>query len=220
MPRLRPGSVRPVSPRRVTVAAERLPRWLAGFAERHGDVAVNGDAGEVRLVGSDGAQAWLQVPFPPLEPGDQDPRDALVAHVLRQRSVGVLLVRRRGHAVGVFAGTELVASKVGSSYVQGTTRAGGWSQQRFARRRANQAGAAFAAAAEAAHDVLIPRVAELDALVCGGDRIAVEAVLADPRLRPLAALRAGPFLAVPDPRLRILQGAPQLYRAVPVILNP
>ena len=36
-------------------------------------------------------------------------------------------------------GATLESSKVDSSYVQGTTKAGGWSQQRYARRRANQA---------------------------------------------------------------------------------
>ncbi len=93
-------------------------------------------------------------PFPPLAASGDDPRDALIAHVLVDRTVGVLLVRRGGYAVGVFAGRKLTTSKVGSSYVQGATSAGGWSQQRFARRRANQARAAFADAAEVAVRIL------------------------------------------------------------------
>ena len=40
--------------------------------------------------------------------------------------------------------------------MQGTTRAGGWSQKRFARRRENQAHAAFADAADTAARVLLP----------------------------------------------------------------
>ena len=75
-------------------------------------------------------------------------------HARRDRRVGVLLVRRAGFAVGVFEGATLVASKVDSTYVQGTTKAGGWSQQRYARRRANQASAAFAEAADVAVRVL------------------------------------------------------------------
>ena len=47
----------------------------------------------------------------------------------------------------------------------------------------------------------------LDALVCGGDRPAVEAVLSDPRLRGLAMLRVEPWLAVPDPRRAVLDQA-------------
>jgi len=206
--------------RRVTVPATRLARWLDGFVERHGATTASADPTEVRLVGADGARAWLAVPFPPLPVGDDDPRAVLVEHVTRVRTIGVLLVRRRAHAVGVFVGAELVASKVGSSYVQGTTRAGGWSQQRYARRRANQAQAAFADAAGTCARVLLPRATELDALICGGDRVAVDAVLADPRLAPLAALRQLPFLTVPDPRLRVLQATPEQFRAVTVTLDP
>lgn len=207
--------------REVSVAPERLPKWLAGFTERHGPTTATATAAEVQLVGADGARAWLAVPFPPLPvTADRDPRDALIAHAQRPRTVGVLLVRRGGHAVGVFAGTELVASKVDAAYVQGGTSAGGWSQQRYARRRANQARAAFAEAADTAVRILLPHTAALDALVCGGDRAAVAAVLANPRLRPIAELRAEPLLSVPDPRLRILQATPAQFRAVRIRLDP
>jgi hypothetical protein len=95
---------------------------------------------------------------------------------------------------------------VGSRHVQGRTAAGGWSQQRFARRRAGQAAVAWAAAADDAARVLLGQ--DLQALVAGGDRAAVEEVLADPRLASLRALRTGRLLAVPDPRLRVLQEVP------------
>ncbi|MFC4532706.1 acVLRF1 family peptidyl-tRNA hydrolase [Sphaerisporangium dianthi] len=50
----------------VSVAPERLERWLRGFAERHGtaEAVIAGDV--VRLRAADGALAELQVPFPPL----------------------------------------------------------------------------------------------------------------------------------------------------------
>ena len=206
----------------MSVPVERLARWLTGFAERHGATETEADATQVRLVGADGARAWLAVPFPPLPavaPGE-DPHAVLVAHAQRRRTVGVLLVRRRAHAVGIFAGTELIVSKVDSAYVQGTTRAGGWSQQRFARRRANQARAAFADAADTAVRILLPQSDHLDAVICGGDRAAVEAVLADPRLRALGDLRRDPFLSVPDPRLRVLSATPEQFRAVQIALDP
>jgi hypothetical protein len=203
-----------------------LARWLDGFAQRHGATTATADEAEVRLVGADGARAWLAVPFPPLPlpplplvSGD-DPGPALLAHVARARTVGVLLVRRRAHAVGIFVGDELIASKVDSSYVQGTTKAGGWSQQRYARRRANQAQAAFADAANTCARVLLPRAGDLDALICGGDRSAVDAVLADPRLARLIEHRRDPFLAGPDPRLRVLQATPEQFRAVSIELDP
>lgn len=206
--------------RRITVSFERLPRWLAGFTDRHGDTFASGDPTEVHLRGADGAQAWLEVPFPPLDAGDGDPRDRLVAHVGRERTVGVLLVRRGGHAAGIFAGTELIASKVDAGYVQGATKAGGWSQQRYARRRANQSRAAFAEASETAVRVLLAHLPQLDALVCGGDRAAVDEVLSDPRLMPLHALRTGPVLPVPDPRLPVLQAVGEQFRVVRVRLDP
>jgi len=217
-------SAGPVSVRRVSVPAERLAGSLDGFTERHGATVTGSDAAELRLTGADGARAWLEVPFPPLPAAASaagvDPREVLIAHATRPRTVGVLLVRRRAHAVGVFVGVDLVASKVDSAYVQGTTRAGGWSQQRFARRRANQARAAFADASDIAVRILLPRAAQLDGVVCGGDRTAVDAVLADPRLRALADLRRDPFLSVPDPRLRILQATPEQFRAVRIVLDP
>lgn len=191
------------------MGAERLARWLAGFAERHGTTATSATAEVVELVAADGARAWIDVPFPPLT-GD------LVEHVLRPRRVGVLLVRRGGYAAGVFDGAELVASKVGSAYVQGATKAGGWSQQRYARRRANQANAAFAEAADAAARVLAD--AQLDTLVAGGDREAVRAVLADRRLAHLEP--SGPWLTIKDPKLRVLAAMPEQFRAVRIRLDP
>lgn len=191
--------------------AARLRFWLAGFAERHSGAHAVTAPDVVTLTGADGARAWVEVPFPPLD-------GELCAHVERARRVGVLLVRRGGYAAGIFAGPELVASKVGSAYVQGATKAGGWSQQRYARRRANQSRAAFAEAADAAARILLGE--RLDAVVRGGDRGAVEAVLADPRLQPLRALVTGRLLAVPDPRLRVLQTAPEQFLAVRIALDP
>jgi hypothetical protein len=162
----------------------------------------------------------VQVPFPPLAFDVDEPVAALVEHVQRPRTVGVLLARRGGYAAGVFAGSELIASKVGSSYVQGTTKAGGWSQQRYARRRANQASAAFADAADVAARILLPRLDDLDAVVCGGDRFAVDAVLADVRLEPLRPLVTGGLLPVPDPRLKVLQATPEQFTSARIRLDP
>ena len=50
--------------------------------------------------------------------------------------------------MGVASGDRLTAHKVGTRYVQSRTAAGGWSQQRFARRRANQADGLVGAAVE------------------------------------------------------------------------
>jgi Actinobacteria/chloroflexi VLRF1 release factor len=158
----------------------------------------------------DGATAAFLPPWP----FDGDDLTALVDHALRPRTVALVLVRRGGFAMGVASGDTLEASKVGSRHVQGRTKAGGWSQQRYARRRAAQADTAFAAAAEAAVGVLLPCVAALEGLVTGGDRAGVSSVLSDQRLRALTALPQGPFLALPDPRRRVLEGAVRRSRAV------
>jgi hypothetical protein len=171
---------------------------------------------QVLLCYDDGTAVEVTVPFPPLL-AVAEPYGGLIEHVGRDRRLGLLLVRRRGYGVGVAVSGRLVESKVGSRYVQGKTKAGGWSQQRFANRRQGQAQAAFAAAADVAVRLLLPQLPGLDALVCGGDRRAVDAVLADPRLRALAALPTGRFLDVPDPRQAVLVRAAE--RALAVVLT-
>jgi hypothetical protein len=188
--------------RYVSVAPARLERWLSGFTERHGVTSYDVTPARLSASAEDGSLAEIDVPFGPLE--DLTPA-GLVAHVLADRRLGVLLVRRGGYGAGVFVGGELVDSKVGSRHVQGTTKAGGWSQQRFARRRDNQAREAFAAATEVAVRILAP--AKLDVLVCGGDRKAIDTVLEDPRLKDLVPLVRPPFLGVADPRQKVLEQA-------------
>jgi hypothetical protein len=207
--------------RHVVIAAERVQRWVDGFADRHGAISPEREADTLLITGADGARAWLSTPsFPgPIEFGP-GAVTSFVLHARRERRVGVLLVRKGGYAAGVFQGARLLTSKVGSSYVQGTTKAGGWSQQRYARRRANQTAAAFGVAADVAAKILLPEASTFEALVRGGDTAAVQAVLADPRLAPLAVLPTGPVLDVPDPRLKVLQATPERFRTVRIDLDP
>ena len=120
-------------------------------------------------------------------------------------------MRKGGFAVARMAGEQLVAHKVGQRHVQGRTKAGGQSQQRFARRRDKQAREAYEAAADHAVRVL-DRVVRTGPVVTGGDRPAVTEVLADPRLRGLTVVE--PWLAVPDPRRQVLDQALLDARAV------
>ncbi len=203
------------------VAPERFATWVSRFEERHGALEWSSAPTHVLITAADGASARCEPPFAPLLPlpAADDPAtalDGLSAHVLRERTVGVLLVRLGGYATGVFVGARLDRSKVGSRHVQGRSAAGGWSQQRFARRREAQGRVAFAAAAEVAARVLVPEVPRLEAVVVGGSRRAVDAVLADGRLAALRPLVTRPFLDVPDPRLAVLERTPQLFRAVPI----
>jgi hypothetical protein len=200
----------------VVVEAERLAGFLDRFGVRHGELACDADPLTVTVTAADGAVAACRVPFPPLRVDPGAPHGGLLAHVLTERRVGVLLVRRGGYAAGIFHGTRLVASKVGSRHVQGRSAAGGWSQQRFARRREGQARAALSAAAETVVATILPLAASLDAVVAGGDRSSCDHVLADPRLAPLRPLLAPDRLDVPDPRQRVLEATPAAFRAVRV----
>ncbi|XVQ82693.1 acVLRF1 family peptidyl-tRNA hydrolase [Microbispora siamensis] len=170
------------------------------------------DAGESGGGGDGGREGEFRLP---------PPAAALVAHVCRERTVGVLLARLGGHAAGVFTGARLVTGKVGSRQVHGRSAAGGWSQQRFARRRDKQSAEALRAAADVAARVFLPRLADLEAVVLGGDRRSIDEIRLDRRLAPLFALETGPFLTVPDPRLTVLEGTPALFRAVRIgLLDP
>lgn len=199
----------------VDVAPERLARWIGGFGERHGSVAHTVADGVLRLRAVDMAEAEI---LPPPGARIADDLDGFVATATAPRRIGLLLARKSAYAVGIAVGADLVASKVGSSYVQGRTAAGGWSQQRFARRRANQAKAAANSAADTVVSLLLPETETLATLVAGGDRRTIDTILADRRLEPVTALVDQRFLDVPEPRLAVLRDGVAAARAVRIRL--
>jgi hypothetical protein len=201
--------------RTLGVAPERLSRWLDGVAERHGafeDVLLEG--GAVHVTCADTTTVVLRAPF------DWTPGPALLstftAAARQPHRAAVLLVRRGRWAVGVFDGADLVVSKVDARQVQGRTAAGGWSQQRFARRRGHQTDAVVAHAVETAARVLLPHAGSVEALFTGGDRGLVDDALTDPRLSGLAARRREPALEVGEPTKAVLLETPKQFRAVQV----
>jgi hypothetical protein len=205
--------------RQLEVAPERLERWLAGFAARHGATSFAAEPDTVTVTAADGAVARCTVPFPPLPIDPDQPFGGLVDHAAVGRRVGVVLVRRGGYAAGVFDRDRLVTSKVGTRLVQGRTAAGGQSQRRFARRRQKQAREAFEEAADVVARVVVPLQESLEAVVVGGDRAAVAEVMRDHRLATLARLVVPPHLAVPDPRLAVLKSTPASFRSVRITLT-
>jgi hypothetical protein len=205
--------------RTVQVDAGRLARWCEGFAAQHGGpptVVRDGEA--LVLHGPDGETARILPPFP--LPADASDLDAVLSWCAATRRCAVLLLRRGGYACAALDGAKVTVSKVGTRYVQGRTAAGGWSQQRFARRRENQTDGLVTAAIETAVRVLpAPSSAhEFDWLVTGGDATLVAKALADPRLRRLADLPRGPHLAVGDPRSDVVRAVPDLIRRVRIQL--
>jgi hypothetical protein len=209
------------------------------FGARHGvtpevplAVAASRAAGEesVIFVAPDGAMARCHPPFPGYSEQigliAAESASAIAAHALADRAVGVLLVRLGGYAVGVFTGSppRLAGSKVGSRLVHGRSAAGGWSQQRFARRRDKQASEALSAAASAAAAVWGGWARggnrpDLDAVVLGGDKRAIAELRQDARLVPYLDLAVGRFLTVPDPKLAVLADSPRLFLAVRIWLT-
>jgi hypothetical protein len=189
----------------VFVPASRVARWVANFSEGHGGAELSVDDGRLSGLAQDGSTFRAALPFGAAYDGAPD-ADAFAGALDVPAGWGVLLVRKGGFAVARLEGERIAESKVGQRHVQGRTKAGGQSQQRFARRRDNQARQAYEAAA--GHAVRI--LAGLDptaALVVGGDRPAVEAVLEDPRLRAIADRVVDPWLPVPDPRRGVLEAA-------------
>ncbi len=201
----------------IVVTPERLPGWLERFGGRHGELSWVADAAVVTVSAADGATAVCTVPYPPLTVDESLPFGGLLDHAAADRRVGIVLVRRGGFAVGVAEGRRLTASKVGSKYVQGRTAAGGWSQQRYARRRAGQVAVLVEEVVVQAVRLLVG--ADLDAVVGGGDRLLLDAVRGDRRLAALAELWVARRLDVPDPRRDVLEKSVDQARSVHVIMK-
>jgi hypothetical protein len=212
----------------VAVPPGRLAGWLDRFEQRHPGPVWSTLEGQVVLVAADGARARIRLPadvdVPPAAAAPE-----LVSRAESFRDFGLVLVRRGGFAVGRVADAMLAGSRCGTRYVQGQTKAGGWSQQRFARRRANQADELVGAAAQAVRDVLgAPLRDQGFPLVGGGDRQLVGASLELagrelsgrlPGGRSLTDRLLPDHLDVPDPRRRVLEAAVDQARAVRITLN-
>lgn len=219
--------VRPVAGggRAVEVPPERLEGWFSRFGARHGGVVSTSVTPDLCLVTAvDGTEASAAPAlggkftrsgeqFSGLELGP------LLAYALVPRRIGLLLVRLGGHSMGIAQDGVVLVSTTDSRQVHGRNKAGGWSQQRFARRREGQARVALQAAADDAVRVLAARVGELDAVVLGGDRQALEALRGDRRLDDVFALASPRVLDVPEPRRAVLDEAAVRARAVEVVVR-
>ncbi len=232
--------------RTVTVPAARLARWVDGFAVRHGGAEAERTPDGFVLRGRDGERAEAVLPFLPWD-GSEVSSDcasmaaAALAHVSLPRRTVVLIVRRGGYACAVVetgpAAGQVIVSKVGSRYVQGRTAAGGWSQQRYARRRDKQASELVQAVADHAARLLRPALGEarrpggVDSsgslggswervwLVTGGDRALVGEVLADRRLEAVAGLTSWGHLPIGDPDRAVVAGLPERLTCVSLTLT-
>jgi hypothetical protein len=194
----------------VLVPPARWARWVENFERSHGPTTYAVGDGALRGAAEDGSTVLVRLPFGAAYDGPAEPV-ALGAAVTTPADWGVLLVRKGGFAVARVVGDEVTGSKVGQRHVQGRTKAGGQSQQRFARRRDNQARQAYEAAADHAARLLGDLTGPL---VTGGDHAAVDEVLADARLGGVDVV--APWLPVPDPRRSVLDQAVADARALQV----
>jgi hypothetical protein len=187
----------------VSLPAARTERWVANFESRHGPTVYDVRDGALMGTAADGSTFVARLPFATAYDGLAEPA-ALAAAVVTPQAWGLLLVRKGGFAVARMSGEAIARHKIGQRHVQGRTKAGGQSQQRFSRRRDNQARQAYEAAADHAARILGPMVGR-GPVITGGDHSAVDEVLGDPRLRQVAVV--GPWLPVPDPRRAVLDQA-------------
>ncbi len=185
----------------VSVPTERFERWVLNFQGRHGATGLGVADGALTGAAADGSTFTARLPFARRYDGLPDPA-GFRTEMAPPDDWGVLLVRKGGFAVARLHGDTFVESKVGQRHVQGRTKAGGQSQQRFARRRDNQARQAYEAAADHAARIL---GSLRGAVVTGGDHSAVDEVLSDARLKGLQVV--APWLAVPDPKRNVLEDA-------------
>ena len=110
-------------------------------------------------------------PFPQREALFLDGWDTAPLRELLSRPYryAVALVRLGRYAVGVYEGARLLASKTDTRLVHARHAAGGWSQQRFARRREQQARELFDTACSALAERIAPYKGTLDYLLLGGE---------------------------------------------------
>jgi hypothetical protein len=199
------------------IGRENVRKRLAPLEGSPGRTTYAG--GEARIEPEDGERLVARPPFGLAhERGYDVVRVApLLEEIAADRLVAALLVRLGGFAVGVFEGERLVASKVGSRFVKGRHKKGGSSANRFRRRREEQALVLVGEAARVATVVLDPWRDRVEFAALGGDRAAVDAVLAaEPGLGWLRERALDRFFTVPEPRLRVLERLPYDLYAVEV----
>lgn len=198
----------------VVVPPARFARWADNFTRRHGPAELSVERGALAATARDGSTFSARLPFDASYDGPADPV-AFAGAAVPPPQWGVLLARKGGFAIALLTRDRLVRHKIGQRHVQGRTKAGGQSQQRFARRRDNQARQAYAAASGHAADIL-GTDSDL-VVVTGGDRSAIREVLSDARLAGLRPTSL--WLAVPDPNRAVLDGAVEQARGLLVVVT-
>ncbi|MFC1952342.1 Vms1/Ankzf1 family peptidyl-tRNA hydrolase [Chloroflexota bacterium] len=121
--------------------------------------------------------------------------------------IGLVLVHLGSYAVGICHGEKLISSKVGTGLIHGRHKKGGSSQQRFQRRRENQANEFLDRVCLHSREQLEPHTQLVNYIAYGGPRQTV--LLLRKRCPFLQSFddRVLPLLNVPSLRQRVLETA-------------
>jgi len=110
-------------------------------------------------------------------------------------AIGVIVVHLGTYAVAYCQGERIITSKTGTGLVHGRHKKGGSSQQRFQRRRENQAREFLERVCVHAREQLEPQARSLDYVAFGGPR---HTVLSLKKQCPFLHSLEGPFLPLVD----------------------
>lgn len=202
------------------ISASRIVGWVNRFAGRNDGVNdLLAHPYRLELRAGDGTVATIEVPFGPMSIGNREPVEALVDHLAGIGLLGLILVRGGAHSIGTAKDGVVLSSSTDRAYLQGRTAAGGWSQQRYARRRGNQLTASLADAAQTAERVLLPMADRFGGLVLAGDAAALKRVMAEPGLKPLAQLASRTFGDIPEPRRAVLDVVAERSLVVRIVVR-
>ncbi len=119
--------------------------------------------------------------------------------------IELVLVHLGSYAVGFCEGDKLISSKVGTGLVHGRHKKGGSSQQRFQRRRENQAREFLERVCARIQEHLGPYIKDLDYLVYGGPRQTIISLKKQCPLLQSFEDRTLPLLDIPSPGQKVLE---------------
>lgn len=118
----------------------------------------------------------------------------------RDYKLALVLVRLGTYGIGVVAGERLVASKVGTGLVHAHHKKGGSSAQRYGLHREKQIESFITRVCGHIREIIEPRVKELDYVIYGGSRQALQVLKQGcPFLEKLESRARPPLLDIPDP---------------------
>ncbi|MFC1934411.1 Vms1/Ankzf1 family peptidyl-tRNA hydrolase [Chloroflexota bacterium] len=147
---------------------------------------------------------------PPFPLSDEDTFDGYVTQPLHRLLtssyvIGLVLVHLGSYAVGVCQGEKLISSKVGTGLVHGRHKKGGSSQQRFQRRRENQARDFLDRVCLHIHEQLEPHAQLVNYIAYGGPHQTILALQKRCSFLQSFDDRVLPLLDVPSLNQRVLE---------------